>query len=121
LEYRFPEVETPFAETRFEWNYSAESRAEARGMRAEKAPQEGRPSLNESHARFQPRESSDNPMLNAFCRVAPSVRFRVFAMLAARVFFFASVFKVRTCSDVHARRFNFLDILLAPDQKGRLL
>jgi hypothetical protein len=59
-------------------------------------------------ARFQPRESSDTPMLNAFCRVAPSVRFKVRAMLAARLFFFASTFNVRTCSDVHARRFDFL-------------
>jgi hypothetical protein len=56
------------------------------------------------------RESSDNPILNAFCRVAPSLRFRVRAMLAARLFFFASVFNVRTCAAVHARRFNFLTI-----------
>ena len=45
---------------------------------------------------FQARESSDNPILNAFCRVAPSLRLRVRAMLAARLFFFASVFSVRT-------------------------
>jgi len=56
------------------------------------------------------RESSDNPILNAFCRVAPSVRLRVRAMLAARVFFFASVFNVRTCAVVHAWRFDFLVI-----------
>jgi hypothetical protein len=31
----------------------------------------------------QPRETSDNPMLNAFCRVAPSVRFSALAILAA--------------------------------------
>ena len=53
----------------------------------------------------QERESSESPMLNAFCRVAPSVRFKVRAMLATRVFFLASVFNVRTCSVVHARRF----------------
>jgi hypothetical protein len=47
-------------------------------------------------------------MLNAFCRVAHSVRFNVRAILAARHFFFASAFNVRTCSDVHARRFDFL-------------
>ena len=34
-------------------------------------------------AKFQARESSDNPRLNAFCRVAPSVRFSVLAILAA--------------------------------------
>ncbi len=47
-------------------------------------------------------------MLNAFCRVAPSVRYKARAVLAARLFFFASTFNVRTCSDVHARRFDFL-------------
>ena len=49
-------------------------------------------------------------MLNAFCRVAPSVRFKVRAMIAARRFFFASAFNVRTCSDVQTRRFDFLAI-----------
>jgi hypothetical protein len=51
------------------------------------------------------RESSDSPRLKAFCRVAPSVRFKVRAMLAARV-----VFNVRTSDDVHDRRFDFLGI-----------
>jgi hypothetical protein len=46
-------------------------------------------------------------MLNAFCRVAPSVRFNVRAILAARLILFASAFNVRTCSDVYARRFDF--------------
>jgi hypothetical protein len=40
--------------------------------------------------------------------VAPSVRFSVRAMLAARFFFFACVFNVRTSAVVHARRFDFL-------------
>jgi hypothetical protein len=44
-------------------------------------------------------------MLNAFCRVAPTVRFSVLAILAAGVFFFASVFSSRTCTDVQARLF----------------
>jgi hypothetical protein len=61
-------------------------------------------------AKFQARESSDNPRLKAFCRVAPSVRFKVLAMLAALVFFFARVFNVRTCAGVHERRFEFLAI-----------
>jgi hypothetical protein len=56
---------------------------------------------SKSHAR----ESRDIPRLKAFCRIAPSVRLRVLAMLAALVFFFARVFKVRTLSGVHARRF----------------
>jgi hypothetical protein len=60
----------------------------------------------------QERESSDSPILKAFCRVAPSVRFKVRAMLAARVFFLASVFNVRTSSDFHARRLEFLAISL---------
>ena len=55
-------------------------------------------------AKCQARESRDNPRLNAFCRVAPSVRFNVLAILAALVFFRASVFKVRTWSVVQARR-----------------
>jgi hypothetical protein len=53
-------------------------------------------------------------MLNAFCRVAPSVRFRALAILAAGLFFFASVFRVRTCSVVHARRLDFLAIEITP-------
>jgi hypothetical protein len=59
-------------------------------------------------AQLQTRESSDNAMLNAFCRVAPSVHFNVRAILAARLFFLASAFNVRTGSDVNARRFDFL-------------
>ena len=54
-------------------------------------------------AKSQARELSDKPSENAFCRVAPSVRFRDLAMLAARVFFLASVVKVRTCSVVQVR------------------
>jgi hypothetical protein len=51
------------------------------------------------------RESSDNPILNAFCRVAPSERFNFLAIRPAGVFFFAIVFSSRTCVDVHARLF----------------
>jgi hypothetical protein len=56
-------------------------------------------------ARTQTRESSDKPILNAFCRVAPSERFSVLAIREAFLFWRAMVFKVRTCSGVHARRF----------------
>ena len=58
----------------------------------------------------QPRELSDNPILNAFCRVAPSVLFNLLAILAAGVFLCASVFSSRTCSDVQARLLAFLAI-----------
>jgi hypothetical protein len=51
------------------------------------------------------RESSDNPRLNALCRVAPSVRFKDRAISAAGVFFRASVFSSRTWTDVQARFF----------------
>jgi hypothetical protein len=44
-------------------------------------------------------------MLNAFCRVAPSVRFSLSAIRDAPFFWRAIVLKVRTCSAVHARRF----------------
>jgi hypothetical protein len=56
----------------------------------------------------QARESSDNPILNAFCRVAPSDRFNFLAILAAGVFFFAIVFSSRTWTDVQATRLRFL-------------
>ena len=55
-------------------------------------------------------ESSDNPILNALCRVAPSVRFKVRAILDARVFFLASAVNLRTSDFVRARRFDFLAI-----------
>jgi hypothetical protein len=103
LESRFPEMETGFAETRVEHGITEQKgqapaaagaiqrggliQPRSRGVRVEKAPQRGGASSGTPHARFQARESSDNPMLNAFCRVAPSVRFRVRAMLVTRVFF----------------------------------
>jgi hypothetical protein len=52
------------------------------------------------------RESSDNPMLNAFCRVAPSVRFSVRAIFFAGVFLRASDFNSRTFAVVQARLFD---------------
>jgi hypothetical protein len=58
----------------------------------------------------QARESSDNPRLNAFCRVAPSVRFKALAIFAAGVFFRAADFSSRTSAAVHERRFEFLAI-----------
>jgi hypothetical protein len=50
-------------------------------------------------------ESSDNPILNAFCRVAPSDLCSFLAIFAAAVFFLESVFSSRTSVAVQARRF----------------
>jgi hypothetical protein len=44
-------------------------------------------------------------MLNAFCRVAPSVLFNFLAIFDAGVFLRAIVFSSRTSTEVHARRF----------------
>jgi hypothetical protein len=55
--------------------------------------------------RGQERESSDSPILKAFCRVAPSVLFNFLAMLAAGVFLRAIDFRSRSSAAVHARRF----------------
>ena len=65
--------------------------------------------LENSAMKFAPpqeRESSDNPILNAFCRVAPSVRFKVLAILSAGVFFRASDFNSRTWTAVQATLFD---------------
>jgi hypothetical protein len=53
-------------------------------------------------------------MLNAFRRVAPSDRLRLFAMFAAGVFFRAIDFNVRTSAAVHARLFFRLFIWVLP-------
>jgi hypothetical protein len=76
----------------------------------EKAPHVRGFALRAELNSHQARESRDKPRLNAFCRVAPSVRFKVRAMLAARVFFLAAVFRVRTSAADHERRFDFLGI-----------
>jgi hypothetical protein len=68
----------------------------------EKAPQTGLFRLIQICRNYM-RESSDTPKLNAFCRVAPTLRFNAFAIFSAPVFFFAMVFKVRTFSPVQAR------------------
>jgi hypothetical protein len=57
-------------------------------------------------------------MLNAFCRVAPSVRFSLSAIRDARFFWRAIVLSMRTCSAVHARRFfTFFAIQQLPVSK----
>jgi hypothetical protein len=66
---------------------------------------EAAPSFYFSCCDNQALESSDKPMMNAFARVAPSLRFKVLAIRAACVLFRARDFKVLTCSGVHGRRF----------------
>jgi hypothetical protein len=56
----------------------------------------------------------ENTKVKAFWRVAPSVRLSVFAILPARVFFRASVFKVRTSAVVQDRRLPFFMIRFLP-------
>ena len=64
----------------------------------------------------QERESSESPILNAFCRVAPSVLFNFLAIREAGVFLFAIVFSSRTSPEVHARRFFALLAIEPPFQ-----
>src|SRR5262249_33674760 len=67
------------------------------------------------------RESNESPRLKAFCRVAPSVLFNDRAIFPAGVFFRASAFNVRTCSDVHARRFPFRLAIISPSGQSAAL
>jgi hypothetical protein len=69
----------------------------------------------------QERESSESPMLNAFCRVAPSVRFNFLAIFAAAVFFFANAFNSRTSVAVQPRRFFDFLAINPPFQERQLL
>ena len=55
-------------------------------------------------------------MLNAFCRVAPSVRLNLLAILPAGVFLRAIVFSSRTSPDDQARRFFALLAIKPPSQ-----
>ena len=61
------------------------------------------------------RESSESPILNAFCRVAPSVLFNFLAIFVAGVFVFAIVLSPRTSVAVQARR--FLDLAIEQSSK----
>ena len=69
----------------------------------------------------QERESSDRPMLNAFCRVAPSVRRNFLAIARAGVFLRANVFNSRTSPAVQARRFFGLLAINPPFQERQLV
>jgi hypothetical protein len=68
------------------------------------------------------RESSDKPMLNAFWRVAPTVRLSALAILLAAVFFFAKAFNSRTCAALQETLFRaFFDIVEISNLKERSL
>jgi hypothetical protein len=58
--------------------------------------------------------------VNAFCCVAPGVRFSDFAILATGIFWRARVFSSRTSSLVHSRRFAFFAIFTGSDVLGVL-
>ena len=60
-------------------------------------------------------------MLNAFCRVAPSVLFSFLAILDAGVFLFAMPFSSRTSLEVHARRFFVLLAIEPPFQMRQVV
>ena len=68
----------------------------------------------------QERESSERPILKAFCRVAPSDLFNFFAIRAAGVFFRAIAFRSRTSAEVHARLF-FARLAINPPFQERQL
>src|ERR1700694_1091271 len=63
------------------------------------------------------RESSETPMLNAFCRVAPRLRLSVLAIFGAGVFDLAIVFSSRISSLVHSRRFDAFLAITPPSAK----
>jgi hypothetical protein len=65
----------------------------------------------------QERESRESPMLNAFCRVAPSDRRSFLAILPAVVFLRAMDFRSRSSLAVHARRFFGLLAIKPPFQQ----
>jgi hypothetical protein len=63
------------------------------------------------NSQVQARESNDSPILNAFCRVAPSLRFRLFAIFFAEIFLRAADFNSRTSAVVQARLFLAIAVL----------
>ena len=71
--------------------------------------------------RLPGRVSSDKPRLNAFCRVAFSVLFKVRAILAADFFLRARAFNLRRCSALHARLFVRLLTIWRPRKSERPL
>jgi hypothetical protein len=71
--------------------------------------------------RRQARESSDKPMLKAFCRVAPSERFNFLAILPAGVFLRAIVFISRTSTAVQERLFFPFFITISLHERGGLV
>src|SRR3954469_24616326 len=66
----------------------------------------------------EPRMSNETRSVNAFCWLAPAVRFSHFAILPTGVFWRASVFSWRTSSLVHSRRLTFFAIYLPAPMFG---
>src|SRR6202035_4838695 len=60
------------------------------------------------------RESSETPKLNAFCRVAPRLRFSVLAIFGAGVFDFAIAFSSLISWLVHSRRLDAFLAMMPP-------
>src|ERR1700722_15307215 len=67
------------------------------------------------------RESNETPILNAFCRAAPSLRLSALAVFGAGVFDLAIVFTSLTSCVVRSRRvdvlFAMMPPLIKPDSK----
>jgi hypothetical protein len=78
-------------------------------------------SFDERGVFVHPRESSDNPRLNAFCRVAPSLRLRLLAIFLAGVLLRAADFNSRTSALVQARLFEFLLAMNGSPNRKRAL
>jgi hypothetical protein len=87
---------------------STQSRASIVGLTEEKSLCASWPAYSGRSGDGSQRASSDSPRMNAFWRVAPSVRFKVLAMRPACVFWRASDRKVLTSDEVHSRRFTAL-------------
>jgi hypothetical protein len=76
------------------------------------------PACSPRFATAYPRVFNDTLSENAFCCVAPGVRFSDLAILATGVFWRASVFSSRTSSLVHSRRFAFFAIFAGSNVFG---
>jgi hypothetical protein len=97
-------------------NSTAEQHPRPRELSHKKRPRQER-DLRDAVFRAQ-RESSETPILKAFCRVAPTLRFSDLAIFAAGVFDLAIVFSSRISSLVHSRRFDGFLAMLPPLAKG---
>ena len=79
---------------------------ETASPRDAKSPAQGRGFYSGEACYYQARELSDNPIVNAFCRVAPSDLFKRRAIDRAGIFLRASDLRSRSCTDVQVRLFE---------------